>query len=219
MEQSESQHTCPLCDGDTLVRLDATFKKRAFYLCKHCYLISSDRSSLPNVEEEKSRYMQHINTSEDQGYLSFLHQVIDPLLPFLRVGANGLDYGCGPSPVLAEILVKLGFGCKYYDPFFYPIDIVDTFDFVTATECFEHFHQPKKDLNHLIEILGDEGILAVMTDTWTSLDVLGVWHYIRDLTHVSFYHAHTMDWIANKYCLDLLYTDNKRVFIFQRLGK
>ncbi len=65
-------------------------------------------------------------------------------------------------------------------------------------------------------MLRQEGILALMTDTWQSIEKFGTWHYIRDFTHVCFYNILTMSWLAEKYGMSLIYTDSRRVFIFQK---
>lgn len=206
---------CPLCNHQVR-KLSFTFKDRIFYHCSQCQLISVSENNLPTAEVEKSRYLLHQNDSQNEGYLHFLEQLWGPLQSFLQHGDVGLDYGCGPDPVLANLIITAGHYCDIYDPFFFPVLQDKQYDFITATECFEHFHYPSADINIICKHLKPQGILGIMTNTWCHLDTFPRWHYIRDLTHVSFYHNKTIDWIAKTYQLKLLYTDDQRVFILQK---
>lgn len=216
MTPIQSSFLCPLCQSDHTERLSHHFKSRIFYQCHHCWLISADRKDLPDTDAEKSRYLHHVNTHQNQGYIRFLEQVIHPLTTHISDDAVGLDYGCGPTVVLADLLRERGYGCEVYDPFFYPDFPTKKYDFITSTECFEHFHDPQKTVEKIYNLLNKNGYLAIMTDTWQRLDRFSQWHYIRDQTHVSFYHQNTMDWIAEKYDMALIYNDGKRVFIFKK---
>ena len=72
----------------------------------------------PSAEEEEYRYAQHNNSDDCPGYRDFLNQALEPTLPYLDFGMEGLDFGCGPNPVLARMLDEAGYSCTYYDPFF-----------------------------------------------------------------------------------------------------
>jgi hypothetical protein len=212
------RHYCPLCKSNNSIILPYQFKERIFYKCQDCSLISSHSKDLPDKAKEKSRYLQHVNSKENTGYIHFLEQILKPLEKYLPYEASGLDYGCGPTPILADILRNKGYHCDVYDPFFYPETPVNKYDFITATECFEHFHEPSNDLEKITALINPGGVLAVMTETWQAIDTFNKWSYIRDLTHVCFYHEFTMLWIAKRHGFKLLHNDGKRVFIFAKVA-
>ncbi len=208
---------CPLCFENKTQKTQVVFKDRSYYKCISCQLIYCDRVNLPDIEAEKSRYRLHQNIIENTGYLSFLIKIIDPLVLFLNSDMIGIDYGCGPSPIISDILQEKGIMCENYDPFFFPVmpKIFD-YDFIISTECFEHFHYPSNDINKIMNILKPGGYLAIMTDTWVSESSMSDWHYLRDFTHVSFYHHKTMLFIAKTQNLSIVYTDSQRVYIFKK---
>lgn len=309
---------CPLCGatGNTL-RLQS-MDERDFTYCEVCKLIYIDNSFLPDVPHERERYEQHDNVPENAGYVKFLSRVLDPLLPYMSNGAICLDHGCGPGPVLAELVRAEGFTCWAYDPIFYPdglaeaaaelgssekkipsslnstqseednseidqrsestkihdseegkrvgvspsvmggnldsevknviakrgqsefpnpsfnadsksgsgtgkvLDPIDTlseaFHVVFSTECFEHFHQPAQTISEIVGMVKKGGYLGVMTEMWTDLDRFSSWYYTRDDTHVIFFHEQTFDWLCGEYGLRRVWSDGKRVMIFQKLG-
>jgi SAM-dependent methyltransferase len=219
---------CPLCGatGNTL-RLRSS-DDRDFTYCEVCKLIYVDRPFLPDSSREQERYLEHNNDSDSVGYASFLSRVLDPLLPYMSDGAICLDYGCGPIPVLAEVVRSEGFTCWAYDPIFYPDGLaeaaaelggmgLEAFDVIFSTECFEHFHQPAETISEIVGMLRKGGYLSVMTEMWTDLERFSNWYYTRDDTHVVFYHALTFDWICETFGLKRVWTDEKRVVVLQKL--
>src|SRR5690606_19185702 len=89
-------------------------------------------------------------------------------------------------------------------------------DFIFATECVEHFFNPHQELKLLTALLRPAGTLTVMTDLWGENTDLETWWYIRDSTHVSFYHAKTFDYICSKYGYDIAYSDNQKVMVLRK---
>ena len=210
--------TCPLCSSKNTNQLDILFKNRSYCKCDDCFLIFSDRDSLPSLNVELERYKLHENNILNKGYRNFLDTVLQPLLLYINKTMTGLDYGCGPNPVLSLMLHENGFSCDNYDPLFFNNIIKSNYDYVISTESFEHFHFPIVDIPKIIALIRPGGYLAIMTETWKSPDQLQSWYYLRDITHVSFYHVRTMNFIASSYSLKLLYTDNDRVYIFRKIN-
>ncbi|MDF9799849.1 SAM-dependent methyltransferase [Catalinimonas alkaloidigena] len=172
---------------------------------------------LPSIEEEKKRYQQHHNSIEDKGYVSFLEKSIEPILPYLKEGMQGLDYGCGPAPVLVQLLhQKYCLHCDHYDLYFFPKKPEKKYDFIFSTETFEHFFQPGKELLNLYSLLRPKGLLCVMTNLYHSLAGFEQWWYRRDITHVCFYHTDTFHFIAHHFGFHILYHDRKQVVILQK---
>jgi SAM-dependent methyltransferase len=211
---------CPLCTAKPAVG----FQKiqgpdaREYYLCENCHLIFTHTRFLPSKSEEENRYRQHNNGLHQKGYVTFLNKAIIPTLEFLKPGMKGLDYGCGPEPTLSKLLEQEGFTCDDYDPFFFPdLDQENRYDFIFATECFEHFFFPAKDLQKINRLLKENGILVIMTEQWQSMEDFKNWYYAKDSTHVSFYHQRTLNYIAEKLGMIILFTDHYRIIIFQKI--
>jgi hypothetical protein len=180
-------------------------------------MLHCDRSELPDMTQERVRYNEHINEYENFGYVEFLDRVLEPTLPYLRKNDIGLDFGCGPVPVLASLIRQHGFECDHYDPLFFPDVPGRNYHFIFSTEVIEHFHHPKTSFFDLTALLKGGGILALMTECWTDLRKFPNWYYVRDETHVSIYHEKTLDYIAVKYGMEIVDRPEKRVIIMRKI--
>jgi hypothetical protein len=208
---------CPLCasSANDAVELRSA-DGRKFYKCAVCWLIYCDPEYHPGLMVEKERYLTHINTMDNEGYVQFLNRALLPALKFLPDGSTGLDYGCGPGPVLAELIRQMGFQCDFYDPIFFPDLPEKTYDFVFSTEVVEHFHHPKKSFLELVGLVKPGGFLTLLTECWTDLNRFRNWYYVRDDTHVSLYHEKTMQYVAVRFCLEIIERPEARVTIFRK---
>jgi len=123
----------------------------------------------------------------------------------LPMHSQGLDYGCGPGPALAQMLREAGHSVRVFDPLF--ANDADTlqqqYAFITCTEVVEHFHQPAAQFTLLTGMLQQHGWLALMTSLQDDDERFADWHYRRDPTHVCFYRLQTMHWIARHYRLHI----------------
>ncbi|HEY7884625.1 MAG TPA: class I SAM-dependent methyltransferase [Cellvibrionaceae bacterium] len=169
--------------------------------CLHCALVFVPPTLFLNSAEEKAEYDLHDNHPEDPGYRKFLSRIAEPLLARLPTeGAKGLDFGCGPGPALASMLEEAGCRVALYDIFYYPDQRVlnQHYDFITATEVFEHLHQPAAVINRLWQCLVPGGCLAIMTKLVVDREAFSGWHYKNDPTHVIFFSRETFSWLAHK---------------------
>jgi hypothetical protein len=168
-------------------------------------LVLADPRSFLNAEEELARYELHENDPEDAGYRRFLNQLAAPLLQRIAPGTQGLDYGCGPGPALAQMLREAGMSMQLYDPFYAPDRSVlaRQYDFVTCTEVVEHFYQPLRNWQELADLLRPGGWLGVMTALRTDAIDFARWHYPTEPTHVMFYAHKTIRFLAEQLNLRL----------------
>ena len=166
--------------------------------------------------DEKVFYSKHENSIENVGYVDFLNRVVQPMLPFLTREMRGLDYGCGPGPTLSLLLKQRGIACDDYDPLFTDCAFRAPYDFIFATECFEHFYRPGVELQRIGSLLTPGGLLGVMTERWTTVEEFATWYYTRDPSHVCFYHANTLDYICKQYGYTSVWMDQNRVAILRR---
>lgn len=207
---------CTLCEQASTLPLDLKNESRIFYYCASCNLIFVDARFHLSKEAERSRYELHQNDKENNGYVTFLKRVIEPVLPLLTPDKVLLDYGCGPVPTLAAILKEQQLTCFNYDPIFNFTHPHTAYDFIFTTECMEHFYYPKRDIAQIDSLIKPGGFLGIMTERWGSLDQFNTWYYKRDKTHVSFYHETSFDYICKQYRYTIYFTDHKRVIVLQK---
>ena len=204
---------CALCDGQKVNEFCSAGNRR-FLRCNNCSYIFLNPSDRLNLEEEKKRYDLHQNHPDDMEYRSFLNQLITVLENYIPSG-NGLDYGCGPAPVLSLMLKEKGFSMNNYDPFYFPsMDSFDQkYDLITSTEALEHFYSPKKELTKMASLLKDGGVLGVMTEFFSEEMDFKTWYYKNDPTHVGFFSKESLSFIAQELNLKVNFF-GKRVAIF-----
>lgn len=215
---SQMPPKCPLCGapGGRLACLDLR-RDWCYFRCPRCELSWRDPASYPDPQSERGQYELHENAPDDPGYQRFLARLADPLSERLPAGAHGLDYGCGPEPVLAEMLRGRGFPMRYHDPFFHPDPeaLRQRHDFVVCSETAEHFHDPGREFARLAEMLQPEGWLGLMTGIRDQPARFGRWHYRLDPTHVCFYAPNTLAWLAAEYDWEIRYRAGD-VTLFQK---
>lgn len=188
---------CSLCSAPATRPL-MNINGRKYHRCDCCMATFLDSTHWLSPEEEYTQYQDHKNDSADRGYRTFLSRLAHPLLKKLTPRRSGLDYGCGPGPVLAEILTKASHSVSLFDPFFYPNHNVleHTYDFITCTETIEHFNRPAEEFARFEQMLRPGGWLGIMTCFQTEDARFSSWHYRRDPTHVTFYREATLRHIA-----------------------
>jgi 2-polyprenyl-3-methyl-5-hydroxy-6-metoxy-1,4-benzoquinol methylase len=150
----------------------------------------------------------------------FLSGVIDDGIgKYLETG-HVLDFGSGPTPVLAELLRRRGYEVSLYDLFYHddPSVFDGTYDGIVSTEVVEHLADPIGTLRRLSGCLESGGYLSLMTlfapeDKAVFLD----WHYRRDPTHIAFFHLKTLARFEALFNLRLIDHDGKRVATFRKL--
>jgi len=175
----------------------------SFWKCLNCELIFKDPSVFPSQKNEKARYDTHNNDAEDSKYLDYLKRLFD--LTSIESGSI-LDYGCGPSKGLAALVKKEKFknlSVDSYDPYFFrEADLSKKYDLIFASEVFEHFFDPKKEIQKILLMLSPKGKLAVSTEFHDD-KAISEWWYARDPTHVVFYGRKTFEWMAEFYQLKI----------------
>lgn len=203
---------CLLCFTKSALFLSNT------YQCSHCGLVFKDPTLHLSTAEDVKRYSAHQNNENDQGYIDFLNKLAIPLASFLPKTFSALDYGAGPGPTLSLLLKKVGGSVENYDPIFSPDQNIlnKTYDVVTSTEVVEHFKTPALDWSLMIDRLRPNGILGIMTQFYNAGIDYNSWWYKNDPTHVGFYQQKTLEYLADKFGLSILYNDKVSVVIFKK---
>lgn len=203
---AEASRTCPLCH-QTDTNLYFEDKRRPYLQCSQCDLVFVPDVFRLEPDEEKAVYDLHENDFDDPGYRRFLSRCLDPVVERINKGDIGLDFGCGPGPVLASMFEEKGWSMAIYDPIYHSDDAVFSrqYNFITSTEVIEHVYEPDIVLKKLIDLLAPQGLLALMTKRVRSKEAFAGWHYKNDVTHVGFYSDATFQWIADQYRLELTF--------------
>ncbi len=205
---------CKICGALIIVEVDKK-GRNTYGFCKKCMF--TEKINKINSEIEKNEYERHNNNSDNIGYVNYINNFLDEAVtPFVKSGLH-LDYGCGPGPVLHELMINKGFRSKTYD-YYYHHDknyAEYKYDVITSTEVFEHFYDPLRNIEKILTLLKRGGIISIMTSFVKPADEFYDWWYIRDITHVSFYHLKTFEFIANKYDLEIIYTNNKNIIVLR----
>ncbi len=198
---------CPLCQhkADYFLELDTKFGIRNYYKCINCASIHLAKADILVGVEEKERYAMHNNDVEDLRYQEFVSPVTHQIIKNQDQRKKGLDYGCGPGPVITHVLEQSGFdNIQLYDPFFHPNqDLLNqTYDFIICCEVIEHFMNPKNEFSQLKKLLRPGAVFYGKTellDANVDTESFKEWWYKNDPTHCFFYSKETLAYIQENF--------------------
>ncbi len=186
---------CSLCRADAA--LFKTLKIKRYYLCANCGAVMLGPDFYLSAEAEKSRYLAHQNNVEDPGYQKFVEPIVNAVKTEFGREDKGLDFGCGPGPVISKLLKDEGYDIRLYDPLF--CDDIEAlrsnYNYIVCCEVIEHFARPAEEFGKLRSLLKACGKLFCMTYIYDSSIDFDNWHYKNDTTHIIFYSLKTLEWI------------------------
>ncbi|MEN0059177.1 MAG: class I SAM-dependent methyltransferase [Bdellovibrio sp.] len=196
--------------------------EKNYFICQNCDVIAMHPSQRLSAFEERQRYDLH-REAAGEGHRAFLSPLLQSLNEILQTTQSAtkpltaLDYGCGPSAILSQLMQQEGLQTSHYDPFYFPDTSVleRTYHVVTATEVWEHFYNPAQSISVMIHLLRPRGLLGIMTSAHKGEAAFHDWHYRRDPTHVTFYSERTMKWLAETFQLRILKAQSP-YWIFQK---
>ncbi|NPD45593.1 MULTISPECIES: class I SAM-dependent methyltransferase [unclassified Lentimicrobium] len=191
---------CTLCGSTLIHKIDTNY-----YDCDICKAILLDETHYLNADEEKAIYEAHINDVTDIRYQDFTSPITHFILENFLAAHKGLDFGSGTGPVISSELMKKGYDIVQYDPFFAPKEnlLSHSYDYIASCEVFEHFYQPKKEIDRLVSLLNENGSLLIMTILYHEQISFRNWSYRKDPTHVFIYRKETIEYIADEYKLEI----------------
>lgn len=193
-------------------------RKREFFQCDDCGLVSVPEKYHLSEREEMFRYDLHENTPDNKGYLNFLNRFYKVINGIVTKGSSGLDFGSGPEPVLAGLFTEKGYDVSTFDPFYAPDRSVlnRKYDFITMVEVMEHLKEPEKEMNMLLRCLNPEGVIGIMTKFAPGhIDEFSLWNYKNDPTHICFYSEPVFKWISNRFNTKLVFPENDIVLMYK----
>ena len=105
--------TCPLCS--TPAEFFTPGENREYQLCNLCGLIFVPPEFHISNESEITRYREHENSLDNEGYVNMFMKKITLIKKHCTPLKTALDFGCGYEPVLKTILEKEGVKTDIYD--------------------------------------------------------------------------------------------------------
>jgi len=208
---------CHICNTTTKVFLHEKTNMR-YYHCEACEYIFKSPECYQDLQTQKERYNLHENNEDDAGYRAYFQRFLDFTLPLVRKPKKALDFGCGRTSLLAQLLQNEGIVCDYYDPIYHPntLDEDKKYDLIVSTEVFEHLHQPSKVFESLLRKLNVGGYLAIQTEFHPNdVALFQKWWYPQDPTHIVFFRAQTFRVLCEKFGCTFVQDNGKNMLVVQ----
>lgn len=207
---------CTLCGSASILALGPWDDGRKYLKCGICELVWLHPTHRPNVESERSRYLEHNNTIDDKFYLAYLARLADPVVA-LTEGRHGLDFGCGPAQGMRALLGPLGYFVSSYDPYFFPDESLlnNHYDFLLCSEVVEHFFHPREEFERFGALVKEGGLIGIRSQLLLDDKSLEKWWYRKDRTHVTFYSPRTVEWVGAHFGWKLVRLEDP-IWIFER---
>lgn len=189
---------CPLC-GDPQSSLWSEDQLRPYFRCGKCTFLFVPQKFHLSAEDERKRYDTHENDESDLRYREYLTKIASGITPFLSKGQKGLDFGCGASTLLAQIIEESGHPMDSYDLYYHPSNPIwsETYDFIILSEVIEHLSSPREIMEKLAGLLSPNGQFFIKTkflpETREQFDH---WYYKKDPTHICFFNPQSMEELA-----------------------
>lgn len=181
---------------------------KAYWRCQLCDLVFMDTKHWPDKDRELSRYLEHKNDLKSGAYLDYLRRLAEPALAgFQGKVKRVLDFGSGPTEGMKALLESRGIEVRSYDPYFFPDRelLKISYEVVLCSEAAEHFFHPGEEFSLFTRMVEAGGVLGVSSQFYPEDNqAFGQWGYRRDPTHVCFYSAKTVRWIADRWGWDVL---------------
>ena len=209
---------CHICNKPT-----ASFNHEktniTYYHCKTCEYIFKSPECYQGFNAQKERYNLHTNDENDEGYKAYFQRFLDFTLPLVGRPKVALDFGCGESSILANMLEDESANCDYYDPIYHPTVLNDSkkYELIVSTEVFEHLHQPREVFESVLERLEEGGYLALQTQFHSNnIEDFKKWYYHQDPTHIVFFTAQTFKVLCEMYACQFISDNGKNMVVIKK---
>lgn len=212
---------CKICNQENKSIFNAKILNKydiKYYHCSNCGFLQTEE---PYWLEEA--YVESINISDTgimRRNISLSHKVSMLLYFLFKRNGKFVDFAGGYG-VFTRLMRDIGFDFIWHDP--YSSNLVargfehsdkneDKIELVTSFESFEHFSKPLNEIEKMLlvskNILFSTNILPpviLKPEDW--------WYYgLEHGQHISFYSKDTLEFLANKYKLNL-YTNGNNIHL------
>ncbi len=212
---------CNLCQSTMEKSHQAKILKKydiSYFYCPKCQFIQTEKEFW--LEEA---YQESINIS-DTGYIRrniVLSKVLTSILTlFFPSSATCLDYAGGYG-VFVRMMRDIGYDFYWQDKYTqnlfargFEYDEQKKYDLLTSFESFEHFDQPLKEIETMLN-LSDSILFSTVLygDKIPEPD----WHYfgLEHGQHIAFFNLISLQFLAKKYHLHL-YSDRKSIHLLSK---
>jgi len=211
---------CLICDKEC-ERFEDTRWRIEYYECYSCGFVMKSTKNFSSFSEQKQRYDLHNNNQESEGYRAYFERFVNFLLPHINQPQNALDFGCGASSLLAQILTHNQISTDFYDPIYHPKEVYKDkkYDLIVSVEVFEHLHTPKEIFKMLVDHLNPKGYLAIQTAFYAEdRERFLNWHYRLDPTHVLFFSLKSLAVLATEFEMKIIKSDVKQMILMQKIN-
>ena len=208
---------CIIC-GHSMDSFVDTKSQIEYFECGRCKLMMKSADKFADFKEQKLRYDLHENSADDIGYQKYFGRFIDFLLPQIDGVESALDFGCGASTLLSQMLESHDMRCDYYDPIYHPDLSFQSkrYDLIVSVEVFEHLHDPRDTFAMLVDRLNPDGYLVIQTEFRPSdRDKFLNWYYRLDPTHIVFFSPKTLETLCSAYSLKSISHNSKNMILLQ----
>jgi len=192
-----------------------------FYSCSRCELIFKEPSLFQSFDIQKERYDLHHNLSTDLGYRKYFQYFLDFVMPLLDMeisGSSVLDWGCGRSRLLCDMMEELGMRATPYDPIYHPDITINTrYKLVTSVEVFEHLHDPLSTMKSITKRVDNAGMLAIRTEFHPPIQDFNNWYYPKDPTHILFYTPKTFRILCDMFGYEYISDNGKNIILVRKI--
>ena len=209
---------CHICQHETSSFLHSKTGIR-YYHCKVCEYIFKSPQHFQDLSQQKERYNLHENDEDDEGYRAYFQRFLDFVLPQIPTPSNALDFGCGATSLLSQMLEEGGIACDYYDPIYHPHNLHEDkkYQLIVSTEVFEHLHQPREVFASLLDRLQEGGYLAIQTQFHPNDEAsFKKWYYHQDPTHIVFFTAKTFKVLCELYGCECVADNGKNIVVIRK---
>lgn len=207
---------CKVCNARTANIFEAKILAKyniKYFKCEKCGFLQTEEPYW--IEEAYNRPINITDTGIMSRNLGLARQASTIIFFLFNKNSKFLDFAGGYG-IFVRLMRDIGFDFYWYDPYsenlmaqgFEYTDSVKLIELVTSLESFEHFVNPLEEIERMLSvssnILFSTELLPKLTskpNEW--------WYYGLDHgQHISFYTLETLQFIANKYKLNLYTNTN-----------
>lgn len=218
---------CNICKQDTRYVFSAKILNKYFinyFYCDNCGFLQTEKPYW--LDQAYSSAISSLDTGIVKRNIDLSKFMTLFIYLFFNNKLKFLDYG-GGSGLFVRLMRDIGLDFYWQDLYAQNIfahgfelnSDLKNIDLITSFECFEHFVDPIKELESILKI--SRNILFTTQLLPNKIpDINSWWYYALDTgQHISFYSLKTLNFIANKYNLNLYSWGSTHFLTDKKLNK